>query len=47
VFDDAKSRLVEARYLFEIENDLDGVLAVRSILDEIAREAVPSTVAPS
>ncbi|HVE26840.1 MAG TPA: hypothetical protein VNC22_15625 [Sporichthya sp.] len=46
VFDDAKARLMEARYLFEVENDLDGVMTVRSILDEISRESVPATVAP-
>lgn len=44
VFDAAKARLVEARYLFEVENDLDGVMTVRSILDEISRESVPMTV---
>lgn len=41
LFDDAKARLLDARYLFEIQNDLDGVMTVRSILDEIARESVP------
>jgi hypothetical protein len=46
VFDDAKARLFEARYLFEIENDLDGVMTVRSILDEVARETVPTAVVP-
>lgn len=46
VFDDAKARLMEARYLFEVENDLDGVMTVRLILDEISRESVPATVAP-
>jgi hypothetical protein len=46
VFDDAKARLMEARYLFEVENDLDGVMTVRLILDEISRESVPVTVAP-
>lgn len=44
VFEDAKSRLVEARYLFETESDIDGVMTVRSILDEIARETVPTAV---
>jgi hypothetical protein len=44
VFEDAKARLVEARYLFEVENDLNGVMTVRSILDEIARETVPEKV---
>jgi hypothetical protein len=46
VFEDAKARLYEARYLFETENDLDGVMTVRSILDEVARETVPATVMP-
>ncbi|GAA0615105.1 hypothetical protein GCM10009547_16250 [Sporichthya brevicatena] len=44
VFEEAKARLVEARYLFETESDLAGVMTVRSILDEIARETVPSAV---
>lgn len=43
VFDHAKSRLHEARYLFEEGLDHDSVMMVRSILDEISRETVPGS----
>lgn len=37
VFDQAKAKLVEARYLFEESLDSASAMAVRSVLDEIAR----------
>ncbi|MGY2876095.1 tetratricopeptide (TPR) repeat protein [Marmoricola sp. URHA0025 HA25] len=43
IFEHAKSRLYEARYLFEEALDHDSVMAVRSILDEISRETVPDS----
>lgn len=43
IFDHAKSRLYEARFLFEEALDHDSVMAVRSILDEISRETVPDS----
>ena len=42
MFEPAKAKLVEARYLFEEQLDHDGVLTVRSVLDEIARATVGS-----
>ena len=38
VFDDAKAKLYEARFLFEELGDTESVRTVRGILDEIARE---------
>jgi tetratricopeptide (TPR) repeat protein len=38
VFDQAKSKLFEARFIFEEFEDVDSVRAVRGVLDEIARE---------
>lgn len=38
MFDDAKAKLYEARFLFEELGDTDSVQTVRGILDEIARE---------
>nr|WP_102142603.1 hypothetical protein [Mycobacterium sp. QGD 101] len=43
VFDDAKAKLYEARFLFEELGDDDSVRAVRGVLDEIARQRVLST----
>jgi tetratricopeptide (TPR) repeat protein len=43
VFDDAKAKLYEARFLFEELGDNDSVRAVRGVLDEIARQRVLST----
>lgn len=43
VFDHAKSRLYEARFLFEEALDHDSAMMVRSILDEISRETVPDS----
>lgn len=43
IFDHAKSRLYEARYLFEEALDHDSAMMVRSILDEISRETVPDS----
>jgi tetratricopeptide (TPR) repeat protein len=42
VFDDAKAKLYEARFLFEELSDNDSVRAVRGVLDEIARQRVLS-----
>jgi tetratricopeptide (TPR) repeat protein len=42
VFDDAKAKLYEARFLFEELGDDDSVRAVRGVLDEIARQRVLS-----
>ena len=42
VFDDAKAKLYEARFLFEELGDDDSVRAVRGVLDEIARQGVLS-----
>ncbi|MEQ6902910.1 hypothetical protein [Nocardioides sp. YIM 152588] len=39
-FDHAKAKLVEARYLFETEGDHSSVMAVRGVLDEIAKALV-------
>lgn len=41
IFDHAKAKLYEARYLFEELGDHDSVRTVRGVLDEIARESVP------
>lgn len=38
VFDDAKAKLYEARFLFEELGDNDSVRAVRGVLDEVARQ---------
>ncbi|MGB3483734.1 MAG: hypothetical protein WBB07_16165 [Mycobacterium sp.] len=38
VFDQAKAKLYDARYLFEEQNDHESVRAVRGVLDEIARQ---------
>lgn len=38
LFDQAKAKLYEARFLFEENGDDDSVRAVRGILDEVARE---------
>lgn len=46
VFDHAKSKLYEARYLFEEQGDVDSVMAVRGILDEIAKQVVPGSQGP-
>lgn len=43
IFDHAKSRLYEARFLFEEALDHDSAMMVRSILDEISRETVPDS----
>lgn len=43
IFDHAKSKLVEARMLFEHEMDHDSALMVRGLLDEVSRATVPST----
>ncbi|MCV7156497.1 hypothetical protein H7J55_03310 [Mycolicibacterium brisbanense] len=43
VFDTAKAKLYEARFLFEELGDVDSVRAVRGVLDEIARQRVVST----
>jgi tetratricopeptide (TPR) repeat protein len=43
MFDDAKAKLYEARFLFEELGDDDSVRAVRGVLDEIARQRVLST----
>ncbi len=40
VFDDAKAKLYEARFLFEELGDNDSVRTVRGVLDEIARQRV-------
>lgn len=40
IFDQAKAKLVEARFLFEEQLDHDSVLSVRGILDEIAKAQV-------
>lgn len=42
MFEPAKAKLVEARFLFEEQLDHDGVLTVRSVLDEIARAGAGS-----
>jgi tetratricopeptide (TPR) repeat protein len=39
VFDQAKAKLYEARFLFEEQQDHDSVRAVRGVLDEIARQS--------
>ena len=38
LFDQAKARLYEARFLFEEHGDTESVRAVRGVLDEISRE---------
>jgi tetratricopeptide (TPR) repeat protein len=43
MFDDAKAKLYEARFLFEELGDNDSVRAVRGVLDEIARQRVLSS----
>ncbi|CDO05865.1 hypothetical protein [Mycolicibacterium cosmeticum] len=43
MFDDAKAKLYEARFLFEELGDNDSVRTVRGILDEIARQGVLSS----
>jgi tetratricopeptide (TPR) repeat protein len=43
VFDDAKAKLYEARFLFEELGDNDSVRTVRGVLDEIAHQRVLST----
>jgi tetratricopeptide (TPR) repeat protein len=43
IFDHAKSKLYEARMLFEQEMDHDSALMVRGLLDEVSRASVPST----
>ena len=42
VFDDAKAKLYEARFLFEELGDNESVRAVRGVLDEIARQTMLS-----
>ncbi|MEE6140222.1 hypothetical protein SKC41_28370 [Mycobacterium sp. 050128] len=42
MFDDAKAKLYEARFLFEELGDDDSVRTVRGVLDEIARQRVLS-----
>jgi tetratricopeptide (TPR) repeat protein len=44
IFEEARSKLVEARYLFESQLDHDSATAVRSMLDEIARTLVKDPV---
>jgi tetratricopeptide (TPR) repeat protein len=41
VFDHAKAKLYEARFLFEEQEDHDAVMVVRGVLDEIAKQTVP------
>jgi tetratricopeptide (TPR) repeat protein len=41
IFDQAKAKLYEARFLFEEHLDSDSALMVRSVLDEIAKQMVP------
>jgi len=41
IFDHARAKLYEARYLFEELGDLDAVRTVRGVLDEVSRESVP------
>lgn len=41
IFDHAKARLVEARYLFDEQLDSDGVMTVRGLLDEIVKHTMP------
>ncbi|MDP2712125.1 MAG: hypothetical protein Q8O56_12990 [Solirubrobacteraceae bacterium] len=41
IFDQAKAKLYEARFLFEEHLDHDSALTVRSVLDEIAKQSVP------
>lgn len=40
IHDQAKAKLVDARYLFETQLDHDSALAVRGVLDEIAKAGV-------
>jgi hypothetical protein len=41
IFDQAKAKLYEARFLFEEHLDHDSALTVRSILDEIVKRSIP------
>ena len=41
IFDQAKAKLHEARFLFEEQLDHDAVLTVRSLLDEIVKQTTP------
>lgn len=41
IFDQARAKLYEARFLFEEHLDHDSALTVRSVLDEIAKQLVP------
>lgn len=43
IFGEARAKLVEARFLFEEHLDHDSALAVRSVLDEIAKAEVPDS----
>lgn len=43
IFDQAKAKLFEARFLFEEQLDHDSALMVRSILDEIVKQSIPDT----
>jgi tetratricopeptide (TPR) repeat protein len=47
VFDEAKAKLYEARFLFEELGDNDSVRTVRGVLDEIARQQVLSVTEES
>jgi hypothetical protein len=40
MFDQAKAKLYEARFLFEDLGDEESVRAVRGVLDEVARQLV-------
>ena len=40
IFDEARAKLVEARFLFEEQLDHDSAMAVRSVLDEIAKSEI-------
>lgn len=44
IFGQARAKLVEARFLFEEHLDHDSAMAVRSVLDEIAKAEVPDPV---
>ncbi|WP_099039811.1 hypothetical protein [Mycobacterium neglectum] len=46
MFDQAKAKLYESRFLFEDLGDVDSVRAVRGVLDEIAREHALARTAP-
>ena len=47
VFDHAKAKLHEARFIFEEHLDHESVMAVRSVLDEIAKQVVPDSRGPA